>query len=99
MILVVGTVTLAEGGMEKLLPAAKAMMDETRQEDGCIYYNFSQDLSDPAIMHISEAWRDGEALAAHGAAPHMKVWRDAVGAVGAVGRDLKMHQADEGTAI
>lgn len=99
MILVVGTVRLTEGGLEKLLPAARTMMDETRKEDGCVYYYYSQDLVDPAVMHVSEAWRDREALAAHFETPHMQIWRKAIGEVGLLERKLKAHEADDGEVV
>ena len=99
MILVTGTVQLPEGGLEKLLPAAKTMMDKTRKEDGCISYAYSQDLVDPSLMHVAEAWRDREALAAHFETPHMAVWRAAIREVGLIDRNLKAHEADEGEVI
>ncbi len=99
MILVTGTVQLPEGGLEKLLPAAKIMMDKTRKEDGCISYAYSQDLVDPSMMHVAEAWRDREALAAHFETPHMAVWRAAIREVGLIDRNLKAHEADEGEVI
>jgi len=96
MILVVGTVRLADGAMEKLLPSAMKMMEETRKEDGCISYAYSQDLVDPAVMHVSESWRDQEALSAHFETAHMQIWRKAIGEVGLLERNLMAHVADEG---
>ena len=37
----------------------------TAQQDGCIYYVFAQDLTDPNTIHLTEAWRDQAALDAH----------------------------------
>ncbi|WP_379549722.1 putative quinol monooxygenase [Qipengyuania sp. DGS5-3] len=99
MILVTGTVRLPEGGFDKLLPAAKIMMTETRQEDGCVTYAYARDLNDPDLMHVSETWRDREALTAHFETPHMKVWRAAIAEVGLISRDLKAYSADEGEPI
>lgn len=99
MILVTGTVRLPEGGLAKLLPAATRMMEETRREDGCISYVYAQDLLDPSIMHVSEAWRDREALTAHFETPHMTVWRAAIAEVGLLERDLKAYEADEGEPV
>ena len=99
MILVVGTVELPEGGLEKLVPAASVMIAETLKEDGCIRYAYAQDVLDPSIMHVSEAWRDLDALTAHSKVDHMKAWAAAVGEVGVIKRDLKRYDTDEGTAI
>lgn len=99
MIQVIGTVKLAPGAYAKLIPAAQTMIAETLKEDGCIRYAFSQDIVDPTIMHIAEAWRDVAALMVHGKAPHMAVWRAAVGEAGVEGRDLRMYDTDEGKSL
>ncbi|GAA4644205.1 hypothetical protein GCM10023115_21650 [Pontixanthobacter gangjinensis] len=99
MILVAGTVKLPEDGLEKLIPAAAVMIAETLKEEGCIRYAYAQDILDPSIMHVSEAWRDLDALIAHSTAKHMKVWSAAVSEVGVLERDLKRYDTDEGTTI
>ena len=99
MILVAGTVRIPEQAFETAQPAIEAMITATRQEDGCIRYAFARDLTDPGLMHISEAWRDREALAAHGRTPHMAEWRKAIGAVGVIERDLRVYETDEGQPI
>lgn len=99
MILVVGTVKLPDGGLEKLVPAAAVMIAETLKEDGCIRYAYAQDLVDPSIMHVSEAWRDLDALIAHSTVDHMNVWSAAVGEVGVLERNLKRYDTDEGTPL
>lgn len=99
MILVVGTVTVPESAFDSALPAMKAMVEATRQEDGCIRYAFARDLTDPSVMHVSEAWRDRDALAAHGKTPHMDTWRAAIAGVGVIARDLRVYETDEGTPI
>ncbi|MFZ1744128.1 MAG: putative quinol monooxygenase [Pontixanthobacter sp.] len=99
MILVVGTVELPSGGLEKLLPAAATVIGETRNEDGCIRYAYARDILNPDLMHVSEAWRDLDALIAHSKTEHMKIWGAAVGEVGVIKRDLKRYDTDEGIAI
>ena len=32
---------------------------------------FARDVLDPDVLHIAERWRDGDALNAHSAAPHV----------------------------
>lgn len=99
MILVIGTVRLAEGAFEKLLPAAKTMMEATRKEDGCIQYLYTQDLIEADVFHVTEKWRDRPALAAHFETPHMQVWRAAIGEVGLLERDLRAFECDEGEVV
>ncbi|MQA33991.1 putative quinol monooxygenase [Modestobacter roseus] len=50
----------------------------TAQQDGCTYYVFAQDLTDPNTIHLTEAWRDQAAIDAHFAD------EDFLAAVGAV---------------
>lgn len=99
MILVVGTVRIAEGGFEKAREAMEKNILATRQEDGCIRYAYARDVLDPQIMHVSEAWRDMDALKAHFGAPHMAEWRVAIGEIGASERNLRIYDTDEGTPI
>jgi len=54
---------------------------------------------DPDLMHVSELWRDADALRAHGAAPHMKPWSAAMREGGVIERDLKMYEVGEGTPL
>ena len=99
MILVVGTVRVAEGGLDKVADAMRAVLEATSKEDGCIRYAYARDVLDPDLMHVSELWRDAEALRAHAAAPHMKSWGAAMREVGVIKRDLKMYEVGEGTPL
>ena len=63
------------------------------------YQKAKQAGLDPDLMHVSELWRDADALRAHAAAPHMKPWGAAMRDAGVVGRDLKMYEVGEGTPL
>ena len=99
MILVVGTVRIADGGFEKARDAMEKNINATRQESGCIRYSYARDVLDPQIMHVSEAWESMDALKAHFNAPHMGEWREAIGGIGASERNLRIYETDEGTPI
>jgi quinol monooxygenase YgiN len=99
MILVAGTVRVAEGGLDKVADAMRTVLEATRQEDGCISYAYARDVLDPDLMHVSELWRDAEGLRAHAAAPHMKPWGAAMLEAGVIERDLKMYEVGEGTPL
>jgi quinol monooxygenase YgiN len=79
MIVVMGTIKLAEGDIDRLHSAMAAQMAATHAEDGCEQYVFSRDVTDPNALIISERWRDQEALNAHGKAPHMAIFNKAIG--------------------
>jgi quinol monooxygenase YgiN len=99
MILVAGTVRVAEGGLDKAADAMRTVLEATRQEDGCIRYAYARDVLDPDLMHVSELWRDAEALRAHAAAPHMKSWGAAMREASVIERDLRMYEVGEGTPL
>ena len=99
MILVAGTVRVAQGGLDKVREAMETVLAATRQEDGCIKYAYARDLLEPDLMHVSELWRDADALRAHGAAPHMKPWGAAMRDAGVIERDLKMYEVGQGTPL
>lgn len=99
MILVVGTIKVAPGGLDKVREGMEAVLGATRLEDGCIRYAYARDVLDPDLMHISELWRDADALKAHGGAPHMDTWRSAMREAGVIERDLKMYEVGEGTPL
>ncbi len=71
MIIVVGEVRFGAGEIDRLKPDFAKAIAATRAEDGCNYYAYSVDLEDPDLLHVSERWRDLEALDDHMVAPHM----------------------------
>ncbi len=99
MILVIGTVRVPQDAFEGARPAMERMIAETRKEDGCIRYAFARDLIDQGLMHVSEAWRDREALTAHARSAHMREWQTAIGAVGVSERNLRLYDTDEGELL
>jgi quinol monooxygenase YgiN len=99
MILVLGTVKLAPERLEGARSAMERMVAASRAEAGCIAYGYAQDLLDPATVHVIEKWRDRAALDAHFATPHMAEWRGVMGELGLSGRDLKLHEIDDGAPI
>jgi quinol monooxygenase YgiN len=71
MIIVMGTVKLAPGEIDRLSEAMAKQMAATIAEDGCEQYDFSRKVGEPDTMLVSERWRDQAALDAHFRAPHM----------------------------
>ena len=95
MLLIQGWLKLATGEFDKVADQARAMVAATNAEAGCIHYSFSRDIGDPDLIHIAERWSDGEALAAHSASDHMKVFNKAMGSVTRDGADLWLYSAEE----
>ena len=99
MIIIMGTVKLAPDRLDAAKPAMQRMVEASRAEPGCNAYAYAQDLLDPATIHVAEQWRDRAALTEHFATLHMAEWRGVMGGLGLTGRDLRVFEADEGSAI
>jgi len=74
-LLVAGTVRVPPANVHAFRPHMVAMMTASRAEDGCIAYGYAEDVGEPGLIHVFEAWRDQAALDAHFAAPHLAAWR------------------------
>ncbi len=79
MIIIQGWIRLADGEIDRLRPAAEAMINTTRTtEPGCTEYNFAVDLVEANLIRISERWKDQAALDAHFKSAHMATFQKAM---------------------
>lgn len=95
LILVTGHLRIAADAVDALRPHMRALVEATRQEDGCILYAFAEDVVEPGTIRIVERWRDWPALEAHGKAPHIAAWRDALGGTKVESVEVLAHAAGE----
>lgn len=95
MIFVLGTVRLPVENIDKARAAMEAMVAGSRAEDGCIEYAYSQDLLDPGLIRVTEAWRDRDALRAHFLTAHMAAWREVWPSLGIGERNLALYEAGD----
>lgn len=95
MLLIEGWLKLATGEFSKVADQARAMVEATNAEAGCLHYSFAQDIADPDLIRISERWESQEALAAHSASAHMAAFNRAMGGVQREGADLRLYTAEE----
>jgi quinol monooxygenase YgiN len=51
---------------------SRAFTDATRAEAGCLWFDWSRSLDDPTEYVLVEAFRDGDAGAAHVGSDHFK---------------------------
>ena len=75
---------------QALLPDLKALVDATRQGDGCIAYDVGEDPFEPGLFRFSELWPDQATLSAHLTAPHIAPWREACRKHGMIERRLQV---------
>jgi quinol monooxygenase YgiN len=51
---------------------SRAFTEATRAEEGCLWFDWSRSLHDPAEYVLVEAFRDGDAGAAHVSSGHFR---------------------------
>ena len=77
MLYVIATLRVRPDKLKTCLAAARHVIAETRKEEGCIFYDMHQSVTDPDQVVFVERWDSIDALANHFKAPHMAAWRNA----------------------
>jgi quinol monooxygenase YgiN len=96
---VIGQFRMPAENMAAARPIMRKVMDATRAEDGCIEYNFAEDVLDPGLIRVSELWDSREQLAAHLKTPHMAVWGEERAALGLSGRKITVFDAENAAEL
>jgi quinol monooxygenase YgiN len=65
MILITGTVEIAESNREAFIAAVTRHVTLSRQEPGCISHGFFEDVMAPGRFTFVERWQDMAAVQAH----------------------------------
>ena len=89
MIVVLGEVRVAAGAIDQVREAITTMETESRKEPGCHTYAFSEDVSDPTMIRISEVWECMDDLQAHFGMPHMAAFGAALGQIDIQSMEVK----------
>lgn len=92
MIVIAGTLSFDPAKKEIAAQAARALMEATRKEAGCISYGFTASLEDEGTFHIFEEWKTQADLDAHGKAPHMKAFGQVVPTIGVRGMKIQKYE-------
>ncbi len=90
-LVIAGTVRVPVENLEAFRPHMLAMMEASRAEDGCITYSYAEDVAEPGLIRVFEAWRDQAALDAHFQTSHMATWRSTWPAFGVGDRRLSAY--------
>lgn len=93
MLLIAGTVRLPPERLAEARPVMAAMIKASRAEPGCLAYAYAEDLLEPGLIRVHEAWESRAALEAHFAAPHLARWRAAWPALQISERRLFLYEA------
>lgn len=73
----------------------KRMVDASLTEEGCLEYDYAEDVFDPGLIHVKELWTDQAALDRHFASKHIADWRAAWPSLGIGGRELRVYDVEE----
>lgn len=60
------------GNEEEISRLLRIMMEHTRQEEGCLFYQAQRSRQEPSKFLLYEQYKDEAALDAHRAAPYFK---------------------------
>ena len=90
MLVVTGTIQIVPEDVDILRKAATVMSAATRQEAGCVIYEFSEDIETPGRFRVYEEWHDINALKAHCETEHMASFRAALSQATTLGRDIRL---------
>ena len=76
MVVLSGTFTAQPNASAKLMALAKTLVPISRQEPGCMRYDFLQDPLKPDRFVFFELWRNRDTLNAHFQKPYFKAFAD-----------------------
>lgn len=81
MIVLIAKNILQEGNQEEFIRIAEKMVEETRKEPGCIFYDLARDEADDSVFYFIEKYQDEAALEAHRAGAHFQRYVPMLGAL------------------
>jgi quinol monooxygenase YgiN len=91
-LIIAGTVRVPPENLTRFKPHMEAMLAASRAEDGCHVYSYAEDVAEPGLIRVFEAWRDQASLDAHFKTEHMARWREAWPQFGVSDRRLKAYE-------
>lgn len=77
-VVVVARAIVKEGQEVAFADVAKVLVEATRKEPGCIFYNLYQSPMDPKSFIFYEEYKDDAAFASHGSSEHFKAFAGAI---------------------
>lgn len=78
MLYLISTAHLKPGTRDLCLAPARAVIEASRKEPGCVAYDLHFSITDPDKMVFVEVWKDRAALDEHFTTTHFKAWRAAI---------------------
>lgn len=78
---VLAMVKAKEGLEETVMQECLSLVDPTRKEAGCINYDLHQSTDDKSLFMFYENWKTMEDLEKHRETPHLKTFKQKIGAL------------------
>lgn len=91
MLVVAGTITFDPANQERMVEAATTVAAATRDESGCISYEFYADLNRAGRFHLFEEWEDEASLLAHFETDHLAAFYEVMKSSGLETRDINRY--------
>jgi len=98
-LVIAGTIRVPPERLDAFRPHMLAMLGASRAEDGCLEYSYAEDVAEPGLIRVFEAWRDQAALDAHFQTPHLAAWRAAWPEFGVSDRRLIAYEVASERAV
>jgi len=98
-LVIAGTIRVPPERLDAFRPHMIAMLEASRAEDGCLGYSYAEDVAEPGLIRVFEAWRDQAALDAHFQTPHLAAWRAAWPEFGVSDRRLIAYEVASQRAV
>jgi quinol monooxygenase YgiN len=98
-IAVIGQFRMPAASMDTARPLMRKVMEATRAEDGCVEYNYAEDVLDPGLIRVSEVWDSRAQLATHMATDHMRIWGEERIALGLSGRVINVYEVSGSSTL
>lgn len=92
MHLVIATLTAKADARDELAEVLTELSAASRQDEGCISYDFYAAIEDRDVFCSVEAWESAEAAAAHMQQPHVAAALDRAGDLLADAPTIMMHE-------
>ena len=92
MIIISGTLRVAESDREQAIALGATMAEASLAEEGCSAYGFWQNPADPTQVRIFEEWASPEDIDKHMASPHMAEFIAGVGQLSVLEMDLSKYE-------
>ena len=95
MLIVLGSVTVADAKLEEALQCSQDHVARSKAEPGCIEHGVYQDPQQPGRLVFVEKWTDEAALQRHFAVPESVAFVEALGKMATVAPALSIYRSEE----